>query len=250
MTTFRECYAAKQLIYILYLYLAPILHIHACFINQLDFSSMIKKIIALAATAFVSFSASADYVRYDFGGPMSGYFIQHDDDGSIADFKIDLPITGAPRDNPRDFKLGFFPARSEGSTLIAGATTYFRNNGPTNFSIRSNFGADQDTFFTVDFSRATQGNFAYNTTYSSSIFFNGGNQFFSGTHTGLLSQGTVTSSVAANLDFLGGYIEQINVVIPTFINPNQVPEPGSLALLAVGALGALGAARRRKQLGI
>jgi hypothetical protein len=52
--------------------------------------------------------------------------------------------------------------------------------------------------------------------------------------------------MAANLDFLGGYIEQINVVIPTYINPNQVPEPGSLALLAIGAAGLISAVRRRK----
>ena len=177
---------------------------------------------------------------------MSGYFIQHDDDGSIADFRIDLPIAGAPTQNPNGFKLGFFPTRSEGSTQIAGATTYFRNNGPTNFRIRSDFGGDQFTDFNIDFSRATQGNFAYTTQYASSIFFTGGFQSFSGKITGLLSQGTVAPAVAANLDSLGGYIEQINVVVPRFINPNQVPEPGSLALLAIGAIGAAGAARRRK----
>lgn len=207
---------------------------------------MIKKLIALAVTALASVNASADYVRYDFSGPVTGYFIQHNDDGSIADFRIDLLVPGAPRDNPRDFRLGLFPTRSEGSTLITSATTYFRNNGPTNFDIFSNFGDDQRTLFSVDFSRATQGNFSYTADYATSIFFTGGYQSFAGTHTGLLSQGTVSASTAEALDSLGGYIEQINIVVPTFVNPNQIPEPGSLALLAVGAIGALGAARRRK----
>jgi hypothetical protein len=206
---------------------------------------MIKKILALAATTLVSFNASADYVRYDFSGPVTGYFIQHDTDGSLAAYNIDVLIEGARPSGP-EFRMNLQPRRSEGATTITSATTYFRNNGPTNFDIFSNFGADQTTFFSVDFARATQGNFSYTADYSSSIYFTGGYQSFSGTHTGLLSQGTVSASMAANLDFLGGYIEQINVVVPTFINPNQVPEPGSLALLAIGAIGAAGAARRRK----
>jgi hypothetical protein len=37
---------------------------------------MIKRVLAIAATALVSFNASAGYVQYNFGGPMSGYFIQ------------------------------------------------------------------------------------------------------------------------------------------------------------------------------
>jgi hypothetical protein len=40
----------------------------------------------------------------------------------------------------------------EGSTRITSATTYFRNgNGPTNFSIFSDFGYDQLTDFKIQF---------------------------------------------------------------------------------------------------
>ena len=211
-----------------------------------SFSFMIKKIIAVAATALVSLSASAEYVRYDFGGPMGGYFIQHDDDGSIADFKIDLPIPGAPTNGFSTFTFRFFPTFSEGSTSITNATTYFRKNGPTNFRIYSDFGADQWTDFSVDFSRATQGNFAYTTTYSTAIYYSDMTRSFTGTHTGLVSEGTLSQSMIDNLDFLNGYGEQMKVIIPAFINPNRVPEPGSMALLAIGAIGAFSAIRRHK----
>jgi hypothetical protein len=216
------------------------------FFNSTISAIMIKKILALAATTLVSFDASADYARYDFSGPVTGYFIQHDDDGSLAAYNIDFVIPGAPMSLGGVARQNLQPQRSEGATVITGATTYFRNNGPTNFDIFSNFGDDQRTSFSVDFSRATQGNFSYTADYSTSRYYTGGYQSFAGTHTGLLTQGTVSASMASNLDFLGGYIEQINVVVPTFIDPNQVPEPGSIALLAIGAIGAAGAARRRK----
>jgi hypothetical protein len=159
--------------------------------------------------------------------------MMHLADGSIADFKIGLPIADAPSQSPNGFVLGFSPQHSEGSTSINGATTYFRNNGPTNFSISSDFGADQFTHFSVDFARATQGNFAYTTQYSSRIYFSTGWQSFSGTITGLLSEGTMDPVLAGGLDSIGGYHEFVYPLVPTYIGPNHVPEPGSMALLAV-----------------
>lgn len=207
---------------------------------------MIKKLIALAATSLVSLSASAGYVQYDFSGQMRGYFIQHDDDGSIADFKFSFLVADAFSQSPDGFYAGFFPTRSEGYTSINGGTTYFRNNGPTNFTLFSNFGADQSTQFSIEFDRATQGNFSYIGQYQTSIYYNDGWRSYKGTVTGLVSESSVAPLVAQNLDYFNGYAETVNRVVPTFINPNRVPEPGSLALLAIGAVGAIGAARHRK----
>ena len=63
------------------------------------------------------------------------------------------------------------PARSRGVTEVTSATTYFRNNGPTNFDIFRNFSADRTTFFSVDFSRATERNFSYTADYSHARYY-------------------------------------------------------------------------------
>ena len=207
---------------------------------------MIKRLCVLLGIALFSLDASAAYIRYDFGGPMSGYFVQLDDNGAIVDYRIGLPIAGARSPTVGGFTLSITPERSDGVTQVTNATTYFRNNGPTNFSIFSNFGGDQLTNFSVDFSRATQGNFAYTTQYASSIYFTGGYQSFAGTIAGLVSQGTITSAMATDLD-LARSAGELVPFIPTLISPRQVPEPSSLALVAIGVFGAIASVCRTRR---
>jgi hypothetical protein len=226
---------------------------------------MIKKLLFLAAGAVFSLNASAGYVQYDLhmssqlgsgNHGLSGILVQHDDDSSIAFFSLRLDdpspqVSGSARDAylGRGFGQGFHPFNDEGSVLVTSESTYFRNNGPTNFTIEDSHGGDHITDLSVSFSRTTGGAFEYTASYRSNLYYNLPPVIFSGMVTGLATKGTVDPLLAMDLDMWGGYDRAVPRIIPTYIGPNNVPEPASLALFAVGALGAAGAARRRKTAG-
>jgi hypothetical protein len=206
---------------------------------------MIKTIIALAASALFSLDASAGYVQYNLTGPVSGIIVQHDTDQTMALYSlfVDIEGTWSP------FRLQLSPQESEGATQLTYATTHFRGNGPSNFGIYSDFGGDQFTNFNISFSGGDEGEFKYVANYSSSIYFGDGFQKFAGQHTGYATIGIVDPLMALGLDDIGGYEDNLKTrFVPTYIgrNPVDVPEPGSLALLAVGAIGFLNIRRRRQ----
>jgi len=204
---------------------------------------MFKTIAALFAAAIFSMDASAGYVQYNLNGPLGGTVIQHDTDQSIAYFNLDLFIDGTPR----PFKMNLSATQfGEGSTQLTHATTFFRGSGPSNFGIRSNFGADQLTYLNVIFTRGAEGIYHYTARYTSSIYFHDGYQDFAGQHIGTTTAGVVNPSLARELDENGGYYYNLNRITPTFIDLNEVPEPGSIALLAIGAVGLLNMRRRRQ----
>jgi hypothetical protein len=211
---------------------------------------MIKKLLALTAGAVFSMNASAGYVQYDLSGPVSGFFVQHDDDQSIAYYNFSMSFGNGP-----GWEIGgyFSPKFGEGVDVNTDATTYFRNNGPTNFTVYDDYGAPfpgyQWSTVHLDFARSTKGDFTYTATYSGKFPYIGTNGWEFWNYSGQVMGKATKAAPGYNFEYLdsyGGYEPGVRQIIPTYIGPNQVPEPASLALLAIGALGAAGAARRRK----
>ncbi len=201
-----------------------------------------KKLIALAAAALLSASASAGYEQYDFTGPITGFVIQHEDNGSIAFYNMMVQISYP--NHPQDFAhFQIYPSPSV--NLALGSTTYFRN-GPTNFTTYNPDADNSWALLDVTFARSTGGAFAYTAKYSTAYWNIDGWQYASGTLNGLAAKGEIDPLMAAGLDAEGGYDSYVRPVIPKYIGPNPVPEPGSLALLAIGALGVV-RMRKRKQ---
>lgn len=212
---------------------------------------MIKKLLALAAGAVFSLNASAGYIQYNFAdGPVTGYFIQHDDDRSIADYFITVPLSGFPT----NISAGFTPTTNSGAGIgtVTAASTSFLNDGPTNFTVFDNVDFDNESILSIHFSMSPEGKFSYTGQYSHKQIYatgNGGTYEWlssSGTVAGLVTQGAVDPGTIRDLDASDGYENGVTPIIPTYVGAGEVPEPASLALLAIGALGAAGAARRRK----
>lgn len=200
-----------------------------------------KKLIALATTALLSLNASAGYVQYDFTGPITGFLIQHDNDGSVAFYNMVAQVPMPSLGDDRWFQI--YPMYE--NAMLA-STTHFRNgNGPTNFTNYDSNDGTIDTQIKVTFKRSTGGNFEYTANYSAGLWMWDGWHRSTGVLKGLVTKAEIHPSLAASLDYYGGYDKLVTPVVPTYIGPVPVPEPGSLALLTIGLIGAAGLRKRQ-----
>lgn len=218
---------------------------------------MFRKIAVLAAGLLCSMSASAGYVQYNFSGPISGSFVQHDDNGAIANYRFSYNLPNISAQVGHSVSDGYAPlnvtASFGGDVLTSASTSFLNGSGPTNFGVRDNTDFDNDSNVSVRFVQNADGTFGYIAQYSSRVKFleytGSGSQWVwysdSGTLSGLVTQGALTLGSAGTYDANGGYYYDVPAIIPTFIGTAAVPEPASIALFAAGALGLAGLRRRK-----
>ncbi len=201
-----------------------------------------SKLAALVAAATLSFNASAALVQYDLSGTfgdgatVQGFFVQDTADKSVKFYNLQLQGGASLAQH--------FGASGSMDNLI-GAFTHFTGAGPTSFAVFD----DQDVSFSnlvlEFFASATAGQYrmraAYAQSWQAQPGMPGGGASDELTN-GLVTLGALDDNLRQALE--SGQID-VAQVVPQFVPaPGTVPEPGSMALLLLGAAGAYSVRRR------
>jgi hypothetical protein len=192
-----------------------------------------KKLLTLIAGIVLSFNASASYTQYNFssdvGSDISGFFVQRDDDKSIAFYDIHVKA---------QYVSAHFAPSGPFDNILSAHNNY-STPGPTSFTI---FDDSTDFYYeglSINFESDNPA-FAFAARYQQQVAYPTST---TGAHPltlafdGIMTRSEYDPAMGLDLDQDQGGVRHIV--------PNQVPEPATLGLFALGAFAA-GAARRRK----
>lgn len=216
-----------------------------------------KKLLFAAAILFSAATAHAGYIQYNLNGdglrtgyPGSSFVIIRDSDKSVAFYQINTQLGYfMPGDAMDSYHKDFL---TDSSSNFWGLQPRNMNwgIGPSNFSLKDIWLEDSTSSLSINF---TQGANPTTFNYSMRIITGPGpyspypNLFPS--RDVVLRGEAVTASVSdymANLiDTNSGNGMQQQFFLPHIVPTQNVPEPSSLALIALGAIGLARIARRK-----
>ena len=203
---------------------------------------MFKNVLAVIVTALACNTASAGFIQYNVdarfsdGATVEGFFVQDTDDNAIAYYRLFADGSdGAPA-------TWYAPSGSFANILSARHNFY--HGGPTSFTVFDDLSdayyAELELSFRMGANGTIKvGGWEETSPVSYAEEYWGVTPSFRRITGGTVTLGEIDERLLASLLNGEEYVERI---VPT-----PMPEPGSLALLAIGALGAASMRRRRQR---